>query len=141
MAVNHLFAASDVLDGWIATARVELSGNVLSLRPTGERYAVEEGVQIVREVTGGGDPRALVGRVRTLRDLLALGAEVVGRAMVLGEAAYDVVPGFVLTPVAAPAPGVPTARAVAVLSRLSEDASRVQSDEDLLARYLIDKLE
>src|SRR5258706_2647658 len=130
MAVNRLFVAGDLLDRWIATARVDLSGSVLSLHPTGERYAVEEGVQIVREVTGGGDPRALVGRVRTLRDLAALGAELLGRAMVLGEAAYDVVPGFVLTPVAAPLLGLRTAAAVAVLSRVSDDASRVQSDED-----------
>jgi hypothetical protein len=141
MAVNRLFVATDLLDRWIATTKVALSGNVLSLRATGARYTVEEGVQIVREVTGGGDPRALVGRVRTLRDLTGLGAEVVGRAMVLGDAAYDVVPGFVLMPDSAPSLGVRTAAAVAVLSHLSDDVSRVQSDEDLLARYLIDKLE
>jgi hypothetical protein len=141
MAVNRLFAAAELLDRWIAIARVELSGTVLLLRATGQRYGVEEGVHVVREVTGGGDPCELVGRVRTLRELGIRGAEVLGRAMVLGEAAYDVVPGFLLTPISASPGGLQTDGTVAVLSRLSDDASRVQSDEELLARYLIDKLE
>jgi hypothetical protein len=141
MAENRLFATSELLDRWIGAGRAELTGNVLVVHATGERYAVEEGARVVKEVTGGGDPHDLVGRVRTLGDFTALGAEVLGRALLLGEAAYDVAPGFVLTPVSASAGGLRTAAAVAVLSRLSADAARVQSDEELLARYLIDKLE
>src|SRR5256885_15597684 len=119
MAENRLFATSELLDRWIATGRVELAGRVLVVCATGQRYAVEEAVRVVREVTGAGDPRGLVGRVRTVDAFTALGAEALGRGMVLGEVAYDVVPGFVLTPVTAPPGRLRTDVAVAGLSRLS----------------------
>lgn len=140
MADNQLFVESDTLDRWVEAGHARLSGAVLEV-PRGQRYALTEAMRVVAEVTGAGDPNGLVGRVWSYSDLLQLDAEVLGKALVLGESAYDGRPGFLLAPLGAPGEKVPTEAAVRVLSRLSGMPSTVQSDEELLARYLIDKLE
>ena len=53
----------------------------------------------MREVSGAGDGHDLLGRVKTLPILEKLGAELVETSMLLGDAAYDVEPGWVGTPV------------------------------------------
>lgn len=139
MAQNRIFVSGALLDRWVTAGQVDLEDGVLTLRATGARYVLEEATRIVREVTGSGDPRELVGRVRTLADLVELGAEVLDRSLVLGELAYDVVPGFVATPEGS-GERVPATRLLESLSALSAPPRRSQSDEELLARFLIEKL-
>lgn len=132
VAENRVFASNALLDRWVSAGSADLVGARLRARSTGESYAVEEAVHITAEVSGGGDASGLVGRVRKVSELSSLGAEILDRSMVVGELAYDVVPGFLVSPLGGRAP----ARSVlAALSALSS-----QSDEELLARYLIEKL-
>jgi hypothetical protein len=140
MPANRVFVTSAVLDRWVAKGDVEIAGDVLWIRATGARFRMEEAVHVVREVTGGGDDRGLLGRVRSAGELGGLGAEVLDRSMVLGDRAYDVAPGFLLSPLG-PGGRLSTTSILSALSALSAPAETAASDEELLARYLIEKLE
>jgi hypothetical protein len=56
---------------------------------------------VLREVSGAGDASQLVGKVKTREWLEQQGAELVETSMLLGEAAYDVDPGWMGVPVGA----------------------------------------
>ena len=141
MPNNQLFVEREAFERWLEQGQARLGGAVLELSSGGRKYAITEAMRVVAEVTGAGDPNGLVGRVWSVKDLTLLDAEVLGRALVLGESAYDGRPGFLISPLGAPGENVPTESAVRVLSRLSGAPQPVQSDEELLARYLIEKLE
>jgi hypothetical protein len=140
MPDNRLFVSGALLDRWVTIGQVDLVDGILKIKPTGARYTLEEAARVVDEATGAGDPEGLVGRVRTLTELSALGAEVLDRSVLIGELAYDVVPGFIASPVSDAAERIPSARLLQELSELSEAPRRGQSDEELLARFLIEKL-
>jgi hypothetical protein len=139
LAENRVFASNALLDRWVSAGSADLVGARLRARATGQSYAVEEAVHITAEVSGGGDASRLVGRVRKVSELLPLGAEILDRSMVVGDLAYDVVPGFLVSPLGS-GERVPAASVIAALSALSFAPGRSQSDEELLARYLIEKL-
>ena len=140
MAKNRVFVSGALLDRWVTVGQVELGDGVLSLKTTGARYALEEAARVVGEATGVGDPQHLVGRVRTVAELSALGAEVLDRSVLLGELAYDVVPGFIASPVGKADERIPSSRVLAELTELSEEPKGPKSDEELLARFLMEKL-
>lgn len=125
MKVNRVFFPQALLDEWTADERVELAGDQLLLRTEGRRYQIEEAVHVVRDAAGGGDQQRLVGKVKTRDQLSALSAEVFESSMIVGDEAYDVVPGFVGEPIGAPEP-----------SRASSSIN----EEDLLAQFLLQKL-
>src|SRR5262245_32236768 len=108
MPDNRLFVSGALLDRWVTIGQVELGDGVLKVKPTGSRYALEEAARVVGEATGAGDSAGLVGRVRTLTELSALGAEVLDRSVLIGELAYDVVPGFVASPVGVSGETIPS---------------------------------
>jgi hypothetical protein len=138
VAPNRVFVSGTVLDGWVISGRADLREGELLLRG-GARFTVEEAAHVVAEVSGLGDAHGLVGRVCALGDLRKLDAEVMDRSMVVGDLAYDVVPGLLASP-AGPGPES-TEQTLAQLSALSAEGGAGQSDEELLARYLIERLE
>jgi hypothetical protein len=140
MPDNRLFVSGALLDRWVTIGQVELGDGILKVKPTGARYVLEEAARVVGEATGTGDPEGLVGRVRTLAELSALGAEVLDRSVLIGDFAYDVVPGFIAAPAGDSSESIPSSRLLQELSVLSEPPPRGQSDEELLARFLIEKL-
>jgi hypothetical protein len=96
---NRVFFPQAALDEWIVDGTVELTGGVLTILSEGRRYELAEAVLVVREVSGAGDSRDLLGRVKAIPVLQRLGAELVETSMLLGEGAYDVEPGWIGTPV------------------------------------------
>lgn len=76
----------------------ELRDGLLTLA-VGRCFTVVEALRILREVSGSGDSRDLVGRVKARQQLAELGAEIVETSMLIGDCAYDVEPGWVGTPV------------------------------------------
>ncbi|MBI2395130.1 MAG: hypothetical protein HYV09_36505 [Deltaproteobacteria bacterium] len=125
MRPNRVFFPQPLLDAWIADERVELHGDELQLRDEGRRYTIAEAVHVLRDAAGGGDRMKLLGKVKTRDQLQELGAEVFEASMIIGDDAYDVVPGFVGEPIGAAAVQSPTAN---------------NSEEDLLAQFLIKSL-
>jgi hypothetical protein len=85
-------------------------------------------------VSGAGDANDLIGRVKTLPVLEQLGAELVETSMLLGDAAYDVEPGWVGRPVE------PFAEYLASDARLRARGAQTgpdpASDEDVLTSSL-----
>ena len=118
---NRIFFPQDALDQWIVDERIDVVGTELTVRGAGRRYRLAEALLVVREVTGAGDPHELLGRVKSKAFLEELGAELFERSMVLGDYAYDVIPGWLAVP------GV---------SRASTPDDG-KTDEELLTRHLL----
>ncbi len=128
MGKNRVFFPQQVLDRWLRSGDAELSANELLLRAERKKYRLVEGVRVVAEVSGALDPYDITGKVKTVGFLTELGAELLGESMLIGDNAYEVVPGWLGQPKveaskgeAAPAPGA-------------------TSDEELLAKFLMRKL-
>jgi hypothetical protein len=74
---NRVFFPQTALDDWLATDRVEIAGDELTIRSEGRRFRLVEAVRILREVTGTDDSFELVGRVKSKAYLFELEAEIV----------------------------------------------------------------
>ena len=96
---NRFFFAQEALDLWMADDKVDVSGDEITLKAEGRRYRTIESVRIVREISGTPDPHDLVGKVKSRAFLSELGAELLEGSMIIGDNAYDVVPGFVGSPI------------------------------------------
>ena len=108
------------------------------------RYRILEAARILREVTGLPDTHELVGKVKTRIFLGELGAELLESSMVLGENAYDVIPGFLGSPIGSFEEHLTGAARAEARKSLPDDTSmppgNPASDEDLLARFLLEGL-
>ncbi len=96
---NRLFFPQSALDEWIVDGSVELVDGELVILSEGLRFKLTEAVRVLEEVSGSGDTHDLRGRVKDRADLEVLGAELVESSMLLGDAAYDTVPGWCGVPV------------------------------------------
>lgn len=132
---NRVFFPQAALDQWIVDGTVDLQRGELTILAEGRRYALEEAVHVLREVSGAGDAAKLVGRVKTRAVLEGQGAEIVETSMLLGDTAYDVEPGWVGTPVGSFAEHLESS--VRRKSRGGSPGGPVpQTDEELLAKFL-----
>jgi hypothetical protein len=142
MGKNRVFFPQAALDQWLGDGKVDLSGEELTILAEARRYRILEAAHVVREVTGETDAYELVGKVKTRAFLHELGAELLENSMVLGDNAYDIVPGFLGAPVGTFEEHLAgAARAEARKSRPDPrlEATRPPaSDEDLLARFLLE---
>ena len=96
---NRVFFAQAALDVWLADGAIELTGTELTIAAETRRYRLAEAQHVIREVTGSPDANELIGRVKSTQYLEELGAELMEGSMILGDNAYDVIPGFMATPI------------------------------------------
>lgn len=89
-----MFFPQVALDQWLVDGKIDLSSTELILLAEGRRYKVEEAVRVLVEVTGANDAHKLVGKVKPKSKLEEIGAEILENSMIVGDNAYDVVPGF-----------------------------------------------
>lgn len=129
MAQNRVFFPQAALDQWLVDGKIELDENVLVIKAEGRKYRMVEAIRVLAEVSGAPDEQELVGRVKSVNFLVELGAELLGDSMVLGDNAFEVVPGWAATPVGS----FSEHRAEAA----APTAADPRSDEDLLAQYLM----
>lgn len=128
---NRVFFPQAALDEWLGDGRVDLKNDELLIKNEGRRYRIIEATRILREVTGSDDPNELLGKVKSRAFLNELGAEILETSMIIGDNAYDIVPGFVGAPIGSFADHKKTA----------PDSTRLlATDEDLLASFLANKL-
>jgi hypothetical protein len=130
---NRLFFAQTALDVWLADGTIELTGTELTIVTEARKYRLAEAAQVVREVTGSPDAHEVVGRVKSTHYLEELGAELMEGSMILGDNAYDVVSGFMATPIGAFEDFLVSPEHVALRDSMSPKES--QSDEELLTRF------
>jgi hypothetical protein len=131
---NRVFFPQTALDQWIAEDRIDLRNDELTIKSENRRYRIIEAVRILSEVTGQPDVNELVGKVKSRAFLSELGAEVVEGSVILGDNAYDAVPGFVGAPVGSFADHRKQTPQSAAAART------ITNDEDLLAQALLRKL-
>lgn len=112
---------------------IDLQGSDLTIIAEGRKYRLAEAAHIVKEVTGSADAHELVGRVKSTHYLEELGAELMQGSMILGENAYDVVPGFMASPVGAFDDFVVSPEHTSLRDGMSP--KEAQSDEELLKRF------
>jgi hypothetical protein len=134
MGPNRIFFPQDSLDRWIGESRVDLVGPELVIKAENRRYRVVEAIRVLSEVSGAPDLNEIVGKVKSVTFLSELGAEILGSSMVLGDNAYEIMPGFMGTAIGA----FSEHRA----QRSDADTGTTpKSEEALLAKYLLRALE
>ncbi len=131
---NRVFFPQAALDEWLADDRVDLKHDELTIKSEGRRYRIIEAVRVLREVSGSTDVNEILGKVKSRAFLTELGAEMLESSMILGENAYDVVPGFVGAPVGSFAEHRKSIHEVPIA------AKSLTSDEELLASFLTTKM-
>lgn len=99
---NRLFLSQVALDRWLEAGRAEVAGEELTLLPEGRRFRLATGVHVRGEVTGAGDALGLVGRVKDLEQLAALGGDYSAGSVIVGDLAYEVEEGLLGTPIEEP---------------------------------------
>ncbi len=109
-----VFIPQDVVDSWITSDKVELSGEVMTF--CGSRLALRmvPGYYFDHVAGGSDEGHNLVGRAKVKAAVNAMGAEAYMSSVILGETAYEVEAGFVAKPLD---PACTRSALVAVMSK------------------------
>ena len=135
---NRIFFPQAGLDDWMIEGTVELHDGELTILSEGRKYKLAEAVHVLREVSGAGDDHELLGRVKARAYLEQLGAEIVETSMLLGDAAYDVEPGWIGIPVGTFTDHI--ASEAHKSARGVRGGAGPKTDEELLAKFLAKEL-
>ncbi|WP_257456287.1 hypothetical protein [Archangium lipolyticum] len=122
----RLFLPQTLLEEWALEDKADVKDGVLVVAGEEGVYPVVPAVHIVQLVTGE-DANGLVSKVKTEEQLERLGAEQMADSVLLGDTAYEVVPGYV-----AEVPVPP--------SDASSGEGKTGSEADLLAAFLLNKM-
>ncbi len=122
-----LFLPHKTLEDWMVAEKADLQDGKLFVAENKTSYPVAAAVHFNKLVSGE-DGQGLLGRVKTTAQLTALNAEHFQDSCIVGEAAYEVVEGYVTEVQTAPA-----AKGDAKKKTGSPEA-------DLLAAFILDKL-
>jgi hypothetical protein len=119
-----LFLPQTQLEEWALGDKADLKdGKLVVMAEEGASFPAVPAVHFVQLVTGE-DTHKLVAKVKTEAQLESLGAEQMADSVILGESAYEVVPGYLTEVAAAPRP-----------------ADKKPSNEtDLLAAFILNKM-
>ena len=99
MAASRLFLSQAVLDRWLSEGLATLDGETLASGPDRLGFELKTGLLFESEPTESGDSAGLLGKVKDLDQVLGLGGDYSTGTVILGDAAYEVVEGFVGTAV------------------------------------------
>lgn len=125
-----LFLPQRTLEHWSTENKADLQEGKLVVAETKQSHATTPAVHFTKLVSGN-DDNGLVGKVKTMAQLDALNAEHMMDSVLLGETAYEVVPGYVTdVPMPAPAAGAPK----------GDKKKQTSPEADLLAAFILDKL-
>jgi hypothetical protein len=142
MGDNRLFLSQAVLDRWLGEDRVEVEGEVMTTLPDRRAFCLKTAVLFQNELTGAGDTPDLIGRVKDLDQISALGGDYAAGSVIVGDLAYEVAEGFVGEPLPdeagiVRAPSGPHDLAAAM--QRATGAGDGTSEVDLLARLFLEK--
>ena len=94
MGKNRVFFPQQALDSWLEQGRIALVDDEMTLKPDGQRYRLSSAIRIMAEVADGTDPHDLVGKVKTLEQIVSMGGDQASDSLVFGDNAYQVIEGF-----------------------------------------------
>ncbi len=126
--MTRLFLPQTTLEEWALEEKADLQDGRLVLPGEPATFAVSPAVHFTHLVSGE-DEQKLLGKVKTDSQLQAIGAEQMADSVVLGDNAYEVVPGYVAE--------VPPAEESATAKPAVPGAA---AETDLLAALLLNKL-
>jgi hypothetical protein len=132
---NRVFFPQACLDQWGVEGKIELTQAVLLILAEGRRYEITEVVRVVVEVTGAQDPHGFIGKVKSKVELENMGAEILENSMIIGDNAYDVVPGWAGAPLTPFADHLLSPERMAARSGRTDIGAGPKSDEDMLERF------
>jgi hypothetical protein len=122
-SVLRLFLPETTLEQWALEGRADLRDNRLTIGGEKASFAVTRAVHFSQLVSGA-DEKRLLGKVKTQPQLQHVGAEQLRESVIVGEAAYEVVLGY-----------------IAELPPSGRDATgQTDSEADLLASFLLNKM-
>jgi hypothetical protein len=133
---NRVFFPQSDVDQWGIDGKIDLVAGELILLAEGRHYKVEESVRIVAEVTGANDDRKIIGKVKPKRALQELGAELLENSMILGDNAYEVIPGWSGVPSCSFADHRLSAERMKARGDRRDIGASVKNDEELLQRFV-----
>jgi hypothetical protein len=133
---NRVFFPQACLDQWGIEGKIEVTPTELVVLVEGRRYAITEVVRVVVEVTGSPDPHGIVGRVKSKADLETLGAEILENSMIIGDNAYDVVPGWAGAAVTTFEDHLLSADRMNARGNRTDIGSGPNNDEEMLQRFI-----
>lgn len=127
-----LFLPQSTLEEWAMNDRADLKDGRLVVTGEDASFAVHPAVHFVKVVSGT-DDATLLQKVKTTEQLVTLGADHFADSVVMGETAYEVVPGYVAE--------VDAPRQHAAPARPGKDARKpANAEADLLAAFILDKM-
>lgn len=121
----RLFLPQTTLEEWALDEKADLEDGKLVVRGERSAWPLAPAVHFVQCVAGN-DEQKLVQKVKTQEQLAALGAEHLSDSVILGETAYEVIPGYVAE-VVPPAAG-------------KADKRPASPEADLLAAFILNKM-
>lgn len=133
---NRVFFPQMAVDEWSIEGKIDLTGNEIIILADGRRYKVEEAVHIVAEVTGANEEHKLVGKVKPKRALDEIGAEILENSMILGDNAYDIVPGWTGSATTPFADHLLSPERMKAREGRTDIGAGPHTDEELLTRFL-----
>ena len=122
-----LFLPQKTLEDWSGSEKADLEDGKLVVKDTKSAHSVVAAVHFVKVISGT-DAHQLTGRVKTMKQLDELGAEHMMDSVLLGETAFEVVPGYVAD---VPAP---------TAASKNDRKKPISPEADLLAAFILDKL-
>ena len=123
--MTKLFLPQAQLEEWALADKADLrEGKLVVMAEGGATFPLTPAVHFVQLVSGE-DAQGLVARVKTEEQLARLGAEQMADSVLVGDNAYEVVPGYVTE--VAPAPR-------------TEGEKKPDSEADLLAAFILNKM-
>jgi hypothetical protein len=115
----RVFLPQSTLETWALDDQADVRDGQLVLTGDPRGYPVTPAVHFL-QVVSGADDRRLVERVKTAAQLADLGAEHLHDSVLIGEDAYEVVPGYV--------------------AELPSTQRTANPEADLLAAFILNKL-
>jgi hypothetical protein len=97
--VARLFISIARLESWSVEGKIAVEGNRLVLSESSRAFTLAPAVYFDRVAGGEADPHDLLGKVKEHDELAAMGADHMASSVIYVDTAYDVVGGFVGTPV------------------------------------------
>jgi len=139
MGVNRLFWPQQMMDDWVVEEKAVVENDVLTVTDDHRKYQIHQALHFMADVADGTDPHGLVGKVKEIETVLAMGAEHYMDSVIIGDTAYQVVQGFTGIPVHDPNRA---SRKISDISQAvkTQAGEAEQDDREMLANFLLDNL-
>ncbi len=94
----RLYISQDRLDVWAGENRVGIDGETMTLLEHGRTFRIAAAIRFLKVSGDDDDPHELVGKVKEVKELETIGADLMANSAIVGDTAYDVENGFLGTP-------------------------------------------